>query len=73
MQLDLREFYFFVGGCIERASSITGRDFEDHMEHSMIVGHSLSASATSSTWYIDSGAWSHMTGDSDMFIEISET
>ena len=43
------------------------------MEHSMIVGHSLSASTTSSTWYIDSGASSHMTGDRDMFTEISET
>ena len=43
------------------------------MEHSMIVGNSLSASTTSSTWYIDSGASSHMTGDQDMFIETSET
>ena len=43
------------------------------MEHSMVVGHSLSASTTSSTWYIDSGASSHMTGDRDMFAEMSET
>ena len=43
------------------------------MEHSMIVGHSLSASTTSSTWYIDSGASSHMTGDRDMFSEMSES
>ena len=48
-----REFSLFVGGCIERASSITNRDFEDHMEHSMIVGNSLSATTTSSTWYIE--------------------
>ena len=39
----------------------------------MIVGHSLSATTTSSTWYIDSGDSSHMTGDRDMFVEMSET
>ena len=39
----------------------------------MIVGHSLSASTTPSTWYIDSGASRHMTGARDMFTEISET
>ena len=39
----------------------------------MIVGHSLSASTTSSTWYIDSGASSHMTGDRDMFTEMFES
>ena len=39
----------------------------------MIVGHSLSATTTSSTWYIDSGASSHMTGDRDMFTVMSET
>ena len=39
----------------------------------MFVGHSLSASATSSTWYIDSGASSHMTSDHDMFSEMSES
>ena len=38
----------------------------------MIVGHSLSATTTSSTWYIDSGASSHMTGDRDMFTEMFE-
>ena len=43
------------------------------MEHSMIVGHSLSATTTSSTWYIDSGASSHMIGDRDMFSDMSET
>ena len=39
----------------------------------MIVGNPLSATATSSTWYIDSGASSHMTSDRDMFAEMSET
>ena len=64
---DLRDFSLFAGVSVERASSITSRDFQDHMERSMIVGHSLSATTTSSTWYIDSGASSHMTGDCDMF------
>ena len=39
----------------------------------MIVRHELSASTTSSTWYIDSRTSSHMTGDRDMFTEILET
>ena len=39
----------------------------------MIVVHSLSASATFSTWYIDSGASSHMTGVRNMFTNKSET
>ena len=73
MLLDLREFSLFASGCVERASSISNRDFVDHMEHSMIVGPSPSASTTSSTWYIDSGASSHMTGVRDMFTEMSET
>ena len=68
-----REFSLFVGGCRERAPSITSRDIEDQREHSMIVGHSSSVSTTSSTWYINSGASSNMTGVQDMFIEISET
>ena len=68
-----RYFSLFVGVGVERAYSITNRDFDDHMEHSMIVGHVLSAIATSSTWYIDSGASSHMTGDHDMFTEMSES
>ena len=71
--LDLTEFSLFVGGCRERASSITSRDIEDQTEHSLIVGHSLSASTSPSTWYIDSGASRHMTGARDMFTEISET
>ena len=33
-----RDFSLFAGVGVERASSITSRDFEDHMEHSMIVG-----------------------------------
>ena len=41
--------------------------------HSMIVGHSLSATTSSSTWFIDSGASSHMTGDRDMFSDMSKT
>ena len=64
-----REFSLFVGGCVERASSIT-RDIDDHMEHSMIAGHSPSASSTSCTWYIDNGASSHMKADQDMFTDI---
>ena len=39
----------------------------------MIVGHSLSASTTTSTWYINSGASSHMTGTRDGFTEMTET
>ena len=62
-----RDFSLFAGVSVERESSITNRDIQCHMEHSMIVGHSLSATTTSSTWYIDGGASSHMTGDRDMF------
>ena len=68
-----RDFSLFAGVSVERASSITNRDFQDHMGHSMIVGHSLSATTTSSTWYIDSGASSHMTGDRDIFLDMPET
>ena len=68
-----RDFSLFAGVGVERASSITSRYFEDRMDHSIIVGHSLSATTTSSTWYIDSGASSHMTGDRDMFTEMSES
>ena len=39
----------------------------------MIVGNSLSASTTPSTWYIDSGASSHMTCVRDMFTMMTET
>ena len=68
-----RYFSLFAGVGVERVCSITSRDFEDHMEHSMIVGHSLNATTTSSTWYIDSGASSHMTGDQDIFTEVSKS
>ena len=34
-----RDFSLFAGVSVERASSITSRDFRDHMEHSIIVGH----------------------------------
>ena len=68
-----RDFFLFAGVGVERASSITNRDFENHREHSMIAGHSLSATTTSSTWYIDSGASSHMTNDRDMFTETLES
>ena len=68
-----RDFSLFAGVGVERASSITSRYFKDHMEHSIIVGHSLSVTTTSSTQYIDSGASGHMTGDQDMFTEMSES
>ena len=41
-------------------------------EHSLLAGHQGSPS-TSTTWYIDSGALSHMTGARDMFSELSQT
>ena len=69
---DLGNFSLFAGVSVERASSITNRNIQGHMEHSMTVGHLLSAITTSSTWYIDSGASSHMTGDRDMFTDMSE-
>ena len=37
-----------------------------------MTDHSYSAS-TSSTWYIDSGASSHMIGACEMFFELSQT
>ena len=37
-----------------------------------MTDHSYSAS-TSNTWYIDSGASSHMTGAREMFSELSQT
>ena len=43
------------------------------MEHSMIVGNSLIATTTYSTWYIDGGASSHMIGDRDIFTKVSES
>ena len=44
-----RDFSFFAGVSVEKASSITSREFQEHIEHSMIIGHSLSATTTSST------------------------
>ena len=41
-------------------------------EFTLVIDHSYSASA-SSTWYIDSGASSHMTGACEMFSKISQT
>ena len=40
-------------------------------EHSLLAGHQGGPS-TSSTWYIDSGATSHMTGAREVFSELSE-
>ena len=54
----------------ERASIITNADVDSEREYSLLIGHSLSASTTD-TWYIDSGASSHMTGAREMFSELS--
>ena len=72
LQRDLGEFSL----CIEhvdreRASIITSADVDSEREYSLLTCHSLSASTTS-TWYIDSGASSHMTGAREMFSEISQ-
>ena len=56
---------------IERASIITSADVDSEREYSLLTGHSLSASTTI-TWYIDSGASSHMTGAREMFSELSQ-
>ena len=57
-----REFSLCIGHVDrERASIITSADVDSEREYSLLTGHSLSASTTS-TWYIDSGASSHMTG-----------
>ena len=55
---------------IERASIITSVDVDRQREFSLVTDHSYSASA-SNTWYIDSGASSHMTGAREMFFELS--
>ena len=68
-----RDVFLFAGVSVDRASSITSRYIEGHMEHSMVVRHSLSVITTSSTWYIDSGASNHMKVDRDMFTDMSET
>ena len=54
----------------ERASILTNADVDRQREFSCVTDHSYSAS-TSSTWYIDSGASSHMTGAREMFSELS--
>ena len=54
----------------ERASILTSADIDSEREYSLLTDHSLSASTTS-TWYIDSGASSHMTGAREMFFELS--
>ena len=56
---------------IERASIITSADIDIEREYSLLTGHSLTASTTS-TWYIDSGASSRMTGAREMFSELSQ-
>ena len=55
---------------IEKASIVTSADVDRQREFSLLTDHSYSAS-TSSTWYIDSGASSHMTGAREMFSELS--
>ena len=54
----------------ERASIITNVNVDSEREYSLLTGHSLSASTTN-TWYIDSGASSHLTGSREMFSELS--
>ena len=63
MLLDSSESSLSLLVAVERASSITNKDIEDQTEHSMIVGHSLSVSTTSSTWCIDNGASRHVHRD----------
>ena len=67
-----REFSLCAGHVDrERASIITSANIDIEREYSFLIGHSLSASTTS-TWYIDSGASSHMTGAREMFSELSQ-
>ena len=57
-----REFSLCTGNVDrERESIITSADVDIEREFFLLTGNSLSAS-TSSTWYIDSGASSHMKG-----------
>ena len=68
-----REFSLCTGHIDrEGASIITSADVDREREFSLVADHSYSAS-TSSTWYIDSGASSHMTGAREMFSELSQT
>ena len=55
----------------ERASILTSADVDRQREFFCVTDHSYSAS-TSNTWYIDSGASSHMKGARKMFFEISQ-
>ena len=50
---------------------ITNTDMEIERDHSLLTGHSFSVSTTS-TWYIDSGASSHMTSAREMFSQLSQ-
>ena len=65
---------FLCTGHIERKqeSILTSVDVNREREFSLVTDHSYSAS-TSNTWYIDSGASSHMTGAREMFFELSQT
>ena len=71
LQRDLREFSLCTRHVDrERASIIIGADVDRERDFSLLTDHSYSAS-TSNTWYIDSGASSHMTGAREMFSELS--
>ena len=54
----------------DRAKILTSVDVDRQREFSCVTDHSYSAS-TFGTWYIDSGASSHMTGAREMFSELS--
>ena len=56
----------------ERVSLATSIDMDMDSEHSLLAGHQ-GGPFTSTTWYIDSGASSHMTGAREVFLELSET
>ena len=67
-----REFSLCTGHVDrERASIITSANVDSEREFSLLTDYSYSAS-TSSTWYIDNGASSHMTGARDMFAKLSQ-
>ena len=63
-------FHCALGILRERASILTSADVDRQRDFSLVIDHSYTAS-TSSTWYIDSGASSHMTGAREMFSELS--
>ena len=60
-----------LGMLRERASIITSTDIEIERKISLLTDHSFNASTTN-TWYIDTGASSHMTGAREMFSELSQ-